>query len=135
MGRAPESCHAIKYLQEASTCFDTFRNGVPMASHRGKKRRRVSSTGHHDVRWDFQCDLHGHTVASALQKVENDLTTFRRQKPGAIVHVITGKGENSPGGISRLKPAIEKSLSVTLAPLIADVWIDDDDGGFMVCLK
>ncbi len=102
--------------------------------HRSKKRHPTRSTSPYDVRWDFQCDLHGHTVASALQKLENDLKTFRRRKAGAVVHVVTGKGDNSPGGISVLKPPVKKALSGSLAPLVADFWIDDD-GGFMVRVK
>jgi DNA-nicking Smr family endonuclease len=103
--------------------------------HGGKKRHPVRSTNPYDIRWDFQCDLHGHTVASALQKVENDLKTYRRRKAGAVVHVITGKGDNSPGAVSILKPPVKRALSETLAPMIADFWIDEDDGGFMVRVK
>ncbi len=105
-----------------------------MARRRSKKRPTVPMDDLYDARPDFVCDLHGHTVDSAIRKVHNDLPTFRRRKTGAVVHVITGKGSSSSGS-PRLRPVIGRLLSTEMAPLVANFERDIDDGGFLVRLK
>ena len=105
-----------------------------MGRRKSRKRVNAGSEDLLDARVDFECDLHGHTVESALRKVRNDLATFRRQKSGAVVHVITGKGSSSAGP-ARLRPAIGRALSQELTPLIDDFDRDVDDGGFLVRLR
>ena len=45
-----------------------------------------------------ELDLHGETVDSARQKVDWFLDRWGRQRPGAVVHIITGKGNRSTTG-------------------------------------
>ncbi len=105
-----------------------------MARRRSRKGARARSEDLYEIRPDFECDLHGHTVESALRKVRNDLATFRRRKAGAVVHVITGKGSGSTGP-ARIRPAVGKALSGELASLIDGFERDIEDGGFLVRLK
>jgi len=102
---------------------------------RRRKRGRATPVDLLDAHADFEIDLHGHTVESALRRVANDLATYRRRKAGAVVHVITGKGRNSEGSVSRLQPAVGDALKGKFKPLIEDFCRDYDEGGFKVRLK
>ena len=76
-------------------------------------------------------DLHGQTVAEATAHVRSFLATWHRRAPGAVVHVITGKGRRSPDGPALL-PAIRSFLKSAPATLVRDWARDVDEGGFLV---
>jgi DNA-nicking Smr family endonuclease/uncharacterized coiled-coil protein SlyX len=59
-------------------------------------------------------DLHGQTVAEALQLVRETIDLCRQQRKQSeqphYLSVITGVGRNSPGGVARIRPAVERLL-------------------------
>ena len=73
-------------------------------------------------------------MTEATANARNTVMTASRTR-GAVIDVITGKGQNSPGGQSRLKPAIRRLLEGELAPLIKEWCINTDDSGFLVRMK
>jgi DNA-nicking Smr family endonuclease len=79
-------------------------------------------------------DLHGFTAAEAVAHLGQWLARERKRAPGALVHVITGRGRNSAKG-SVLRPAVRSFLSTNAAQHIAAWSKDHDDGGFLVRLK
>ncbi|MEP6691421.1 MAG: Smr/MutS family protein [Gemmatimonadaceae bacterium] len=78
-------------------------------------------------------DLHGFTGAQAREHVTSYLQRVRKRKPGALVHIITGKGRNSPGR-PVLMPLVRGILRAAPSTQIARWGPDDDDGGFLVRL-
>ena len=58
----------------------------------------------------------------------------RRQRGGAVIHVITGKGRGSSGG-AVLRPLVSGLLKGELRPLVADWSLDESDGGFRVRVR
>ncbi|HET7603009.1 MAG TPA: Smr/MutS family protein [Gemmatimonadales bacterium] len=100
-------------------------------------RRRSASTFGHDPfdplegRVDDTLDLHGLTAAGARTRLEQYFAGAKRQRPGQLVHIITGKGRNSPSG-AVLKPAVRSLLRSGAISDIARWGIDDDEGGFLV---
>lgn len=75
---------------------------------------------------DDTLDLHGMTASEALPAVTAFVQRVRRRKPGALVHVITGKGRGSPGP-PVLKTRVRTLLRGGALP-VAD-WVEDVDGG------
>jgi DNA-nicking Smr family endonuclease len=71
-------------------------------------------------------DLHGMTAAQALAAVEAFVRRVRRREPGALVHVITGRGRGSPG-LPVLKPKVRTLLKSGSLPV--SHWGEDLDGG------
>ena len=59
---------------------------------------------------------------------------LRRQRAGAVVHVITGKGKGSAGG-AVLRPLVSGMLKGELKPLVADWSLDESDGGFRIRIR
>lgn len=78
-------------------------------------------------------DLHGHSVDEAARALTAFLKTWQSRAPGAVVHVITGKGRNSPNG-SALKPLVTRLLKTELRSLVREWARDIDEGGFFVRL-
>ncbi len=79
-------------------------------------------------------DLHGCTAADARRLVAELLASAARRRPGAVVHVITGKGRGSAGR-PVLRGAVAALLKGELAPRVADWTRDVDDGGFLVKVR
>jgi DNA-nicking Smr family endonuclease len=75
---------------------------------------------------DDTLDLHGMTAAQALPAVEAFVRRVRRREPGALVHVITGRGRGSPGR-PVLKPKVRTLLKSGSLPVAQ--WGEDLDGG------
>lgn len=106
-----------------------------MAGRRGGHRQPTFDTSDAllGARVARTLDLHGDTAAQAKDRVAAFLRTTPKGPGGAVVHIITGKGRNSPGG-SVLKPAVRTVLK-SLGPLVAD-WAEDvDGGGFLVRVR
>jgi DNA-nicking Smr family endonuclease len=78
-------------------------------------------------------DLHGMTGVEAKARATSFLQTSARTRPGSVVHLITGRGKNSPGG-SVLKPAVRAVLR-SAGPAVAEWDEDVDGGGFLVRLR
>lgn len=79
-------------------------------------------------------DLHGAGVADARTSVKRFIESAARHSPGALVHVITGKGRGSQGG-PVLKPVVRQLLAGELGRLTRDWAADPDGGGFLVRLR
>jgi DNA-nicking Smr family endonuclease len=83
---------------------------------------------------DRTVDLHGLRAAEARAHVAAVVESAHRKTPGALLHVITGRGRGSPGA-PVLKGAIRSLLrSGQLRPV--EAWaMDLDEGGYLVRLK
>ena len=79
-------------------------------------------------------DLHQWTREHVQAQLSARLRTARRREPGALVHVITGKGRNSPAG-PVLRPLVQRMLRDSLLPDVAAWGRDQDDGGFLLRLR
>ncbi|MDH3496327.1 MAG: Smr/MutS family protein [Gemmatimonadota bacterium] len=79
-------------------------------------------------------DLHGLTRVEAERAVRALVATWRRRQPGAVLHVITGRGRGSAGRPA-LRPAVRRLLVGPLAGEIADWARDLDEGGFLVQVR
>lgn len=81
---------------------------------------------------DDTLDLHGMTASEALPAVTTFVQRVRRRQPGALVHVITGKGKGSPG-----RPVLRTRVRTLLrsGSLPIDEWaLDLEGGGFLMRL-
>lgn len=87
-----------------------------------------------DARVHAVLDLHGCTAGDARRLVREFLGSAARRNPGAVLHVITGKGRGSADG-PVLRGAVAALLKGDLAPLLADWARDGGDGGFLVRLR
>jgi hypothetical protein len=77
-------------------------------------------------------DLHGFDAAAAERAVLEFVRRVQRRSPGALVHVITGKGRRSAGA-----PVLKRSIRTLLrtGPLPVADWGEDlDGGGYLVRL-
>jgi DNA-nicking Smr family endonuclease len=79
-------------------------------------------------------DLHGLTAVEARARVTIGLEQARRSTPGGLVHIITGKGNNSPG-----KPVLKSLVRIMLTSgklvQVAKWGLDHGEGGYLVRLK
>jgi hypothetical protein len=80
---------------------------------------------------DATLDLHGMTVADARRAVTAFVMLWRGRKPGAVLHIVTGKGRGSAGRPA-LRPAVRAMLRGELRPALADWTTDVDEGGFLL---
>jgi dsDNA-specific endonuclease/ATPase MutS2 len=78
-------------------------------------------------------DLHGMRASEALPAVTAFLQRAQRRAPGALVHIITGKGRGSPGR-PVLKTRVRTHLRSAEVP-VADFGVDLDGGGYIVRLR
>lgn len=84
-----------------------------------------------DVRPDATLDLHGLSVREADHAVRAFLRLWQTRRPGAVLHVITGKGRGSAGRPA-LRPAIRRLLREDLRDTVRDWTADVDEGGFLI---
>jgi|SRR5687768_8055262 len=77
-------------------------------------------------------DLHGLSASEAVSTVTAYLARVRKRHAGELVHIITGRGRNSPAG-PVLKPKV-RALLTAGSPHVASWGRDHDDGGFLVRL-
>ncbi len=87
-----------------------------------------------DARTDGELDLHGFSAIEAPPAVRAFLERWQRRKPGAIVHIITGRGRGSPAG-PVLRGVVAGLLKGSLGPLAAEWAPDDAGGGFKVRVR
>jgi DNA-nicking Smr family endonuclease len=88
----------------------------------------------YDVAPDGTLDLHGMRVAEAVRAVRGYVAMWRRRQPGAVLHIITGKGRGSPGRPA-LRPAIRRLLRAGELDDVRDWARDTDDGGFLIRVR
>jgi DNA-nicking Smr family endonuclease len=72
-------------------------------------------------------DLHQLTAAEAAAQLEAFLLGWSSRRSGAVVRVITGRGNRSPGG-PVLRPLVRELLAGRLAPVVED-WVVETGGG------
>jgi DNA-nicking Smr family endonuclease len=101
---------------------------------RGKQPTFDSRDPLQDARADAELDLHGFGASDAGLAVRAFLEIWQRRKPGAVVHIITGKGRGSAAG-PVLRGLVAGMLKGALASLVADWAPDDAGGGFRVRVR
>ncbi len=79
-------------------------------------------------------DLHGATAEEARRLVRACVASSAGRSPGAVIHVITGKGKGSKGR-PVLRGAVAALLKGELAPRVADWARDVDEGGFLIRVR
>jgi DNA-nicking Smr family endonuclease len=79
-------------------------------------------------------DLHGRSADEARAVVRSFVEAAAKRTPGAVLHVVTGKGRGSAGR-PVLRGAVAALLRGELAPRVADWSRDVDDGGFLVRVR
>ena len=78
-------------------------------------------------------DFHGLKAAQAALRLENLLETWVRLQPGAVLRIITGRGNRSPDGPVLLE-LVGDLLRDEMGGRIADVARDAGGGGWLVRL-
>jgi DNA-nicking Smr family endonuclease len=82
---------------------------------------------------DDTLDLHGMTGTEAAPAVTAFLLRVRKRQPGALVHVITGRGRGSAG-----RPVLKSRVKTLLrsGTLPVAEWAEDlDGGGYLIRLS
>ena len=80
---------------------------------------------------DHTVDLHGLQVPQARMRVDNLLETWVRRQPGAVLRIVTGKGNRSARG-PVLLGEVEEALRSELGGRVADMTLDAGGGGWLV---
>ena len=70
----------------------------------------------------------------AERRVDSLLTSWSARQPGAVLRIITGKGNRSTDG-PVLLGVVEELLRVELGDRVADLTLDSGGGGWLVRLK
>lgn len=102
---------------------------------RGPKHARFDA--HDDLldgRVDDELDLHGYSAIETPSAVRAFLDSWRRRKPGALVHIITGKGKGSAKG-PVLRGLVKTLLQGELRSMVVRSSLDDNEGGYKVQLR
>lgn len=84
---------------------------------------------------DHELDLHGFTEAVAVQRVDDLLTTWVRRQPGAVLHMVTGKGNRSTGGpvlLHAVEACLREELASGSGRRISDMTLLRGGGGWAV---
>jgi DNA-nicking Smr family endonuclease len=102
------------------------------SSHRNRNRDQGDSLL--DAPVAEALDLHGYRADEVRKLLQVFLTNWRSRGSGLVVHVITGRGRNSPNG-PVLGSKVASLLRGELNPLVAEWAPDYNEGGFMVRLR
>jgi DNA-nicking Smr family endonuclease len=87
-----------------------------------------------DERVAADLDLHGYSATEAPAAVRAFLASWQRRKPGAVVHIITGKGKGSANG-PVLRGLVRTLLQGELRAMAAEWGLDDAGGGYKVRVR
>ncbi|CAM9446249.1 unnamed protein product [Lampetra fluviatilis] len=108
--RAAEACHrgmrdvAMHYARQGHLHGEKMKESNALAAHAILQQRNVALLPHSIL------DLHGLHVGEATAALADVLEQRQRecqaQGKSSVLSVITGQGNNSRGGVSRLKPAV-----------------------------
>lgn len=82
---------------------------------------------------DHTVDFHGLRAVQAALRLENLLETWIRRRPGAVLRIITGRGNRSPDGPVLLE-MVGDLLRDEVGGRIADMTLDAGGGGWLVRL-
>jgi DNA-nicking Smr family endonuclease len=83
---------------------------------------------------EAETDLHGLDARSAEIKLESFLPRLAQTKPGAVVRIITGRGNRSESG-PILKPLVRDLLDGPLAKYVQRYTIEAGGGAYLVQLR
>ena len=105
----------------------------------GKRRPRnpepSGPTGSlHGAIVDDERDLHQLTAAEAAAQLEAYLLGWSARRSGAVVRVITGRGNRSPGG-PVLQPLVRELLKGRLAALVEDFAVETGGGAYLIRVR
>ncbi|HJS44485.1 MAG TPA: Smr/MutS family protein [Gemmatimonadales bacterium] len=103
-------------------------------SRRPKHPRFDASDDLLDSRVDAELDLHGYSATEMPAAVRSFVDRWRRRKPGALVHIITGRGKGSAHG-PVLRGMVKTLLQGELRSMVAQWDLDDAEGGYKVRLR
>jgi DNA-nicking Smr family endonuclease len=79
-------------------------------------------------------DLHGEEARSAEFKLESFLFRLAKTRPGAVVRVITGRGNRSDSG-PVLKPLVRDLLDGRLAKHVERYTMESGGGAYLVQVR
>ena len=88
----------------------------------------------HTALVDDERDLHDLTAAEATAQLEHFLLGWSARKSGAVVRVITGRGNRSPDG-PVLRPLVRELLAGRLAPLVEDYVVEAGGGAYLIRVR
>ena len=104
-------------------------------------RRRAStpppsgpSKALHSAIVEDERDLHHLTAEEAAVQLEFFLVGWSRRRSGAVVRVITGRGNRSPGG-PVLRPLVRALLVGRLAPVVEDYVVETGGGAYLIRVR
>ena len=103
---------------------------------RGRGRQPVfdASDALLDAPADAELDLHGFVATEVPSMVRSFVQNWQRRKPGAVVHIITGKGKGSANG-PVLRGLVKAVLQGELRSMVDKWTLDDGEGGYRVRVK
>ena len=79
-------------------------------------------------------DLHGENAVDAVRKLGWFIDRWEHLRPGAVLEVVTGRGNRSPGA-PVLQPTIQRALDKEFADRI-ERWVHQPGGGaFLIRLR
>jgi len=79
-------------------------------------------------------DLHGFPAGEVEAALKAFLETWKTRAPGAVVHVITGRGRGSKGA-PILRPLVRRVLRNLPAGTIREFALTANEGGYRVRLQ
>jgi DNA-nicking Smr family endonuclease len=79
-------------------------------------------------------DLHHLTAEEAAVQLESFLRGWSLHRPGAVVRVITGRGNRSAGG-PVLQPRVRALLAGRLAHLVEDYALEPGAGAYRIRVR
>ena len=88
----------------------------------------------HSAVVDDERDLHELTTAEAEAQLEPFLLGWSRRRSGAVVRVITGRGNRSPDG-PVLRPLVRRLLEGRLAPLVEEFVVEAGGGAYLIRVR
>jgi DNA-nicking Smr family endonuclease len=83
---------------------------------------------------EAETDLHGLDARGAEVRLESFLSRVAQSKPGAVVRVITGRGNRSEGG-AVLKPRVRDLLDGRLARYVERYTLEPGGGAYLVQVR
>jgi len=85
----------------------------------------------HGASVQAELDLHGLSVEEALHRVQTFLSAWEQRQPGAVLRIITGKGNRSSGA-PVLPEAVRELLRDQMGGQVTDFVGDRGGGGWLV---
>ena len=80
-----------------------------------------------------ELDLHRYPAGEAEHALHVFLETWKGRSPGAVLHVITGRGKGSKGA-PILRPLVKRVLKSLPPGTIREFALSHDEGGYRIRL-